>query len=1169
MSEGKKSLRAIFNQALEIADAQNRAEYLAQVCGADAELRQKIEELIQASKEAGEFLSKPGDSAGSAVEGASGSTLDLAAISEKAGDKIGRYKLLQKIGEGGCGVVYMAEQDEPVRRRVALKVIKLGMDTKSVIARFEAERQALALMDHPNIAKVLDAGATETGLPYFVMELVKDVRITDYCDQNNLTTVERLALFTSVCHAIQHAHQKGIIHRDIKPSNILVTTHDGVPVPKVIDFGIAKATTDQRLTDKTLFTAFEQFIGTPAYMSPEQAEMSGLDIDTRSDIYALGVLLYELLTGKPPFDGKELLASGLDAMRRTIREQEPARPSTRLSTMTAEDLTTIAKHRQTEATKLTNSIRGDLDWIVMKALEKDRTRRYETANGLVSDIQRHLKNEPVVARPPSNLYRLQKLVRRNKLVFAGTGAVVAALLIGLAVSTFLLFKERAAHQRAVAAERKASTEASKSEQVARFLEKMLRGVGPSKARGRDTAMLRETLDKTAESLGTELANQPGVEIELRHILAETYHDLELYPQMEEMARQSLQLARLHFHQESKTVWRSLSFLGIALLRLEKLDEAEKVTRESLALTRKLWGNDDARVATALNNLALIFEHQGRLAEAETTYRQALAMRIKFRGTEDKDVAGTLGNLAHVLARQGRPEEGEAMQRQALATFQKLFGKDDPQVAVEHEGLAIVLEGEGKLAEAEDNYREALNITKKLYGNEHLNAANSLDKLAEVLWRERKIVEAEIFYREALAIREKRLGPGREVAESLYAVAFVLAPQGKLAEAETTFLKSLTMLRNISAKDREIPTLGMVLHHLADVLRQQKKLTEARRFATEAAGLYQRHPEWASHEQRHAMEVLTAVFTELGDLAGLEAFHRDALETQRKLFANEHLSGANLRKPSGLESALVELATFLRSEKRYADAEPFCREALASARSSAAVDAPRFALRVDDLARVLAAQGKLDEAEREGRAAVAVYAELKASAPTNSFYWQEEAHTTRALARMLEGLGRRDAAVIEYRQAITLYQKASAAFPAQRQVRAALGRLLEQKGAFAGVEGAYRLAAEQYRQNAEGGGSEDLNGLAWILATCPDASVRDGQRAVDLASRAVAATQRKDDSYLDTLAAAYAEAGQFAEAVKTQKEAMALLSNNEESTAKGYPSRLKLYESGSPCRQSDE
>jgi serine/threonine protein kinase/WD40 repeat protein len=455
---------AVFEAALKLSGAE-RAAYVEQACAADPGLRSRVERLLAAFERAGGFMSQP-------------VAPDRTARfpfppTEKPGDKIGRYKLLEQIGEGGCGLVYVAEQQEPVRRRVALKVIKLGMDTKQVIARFEAERQALAMMDHPNVAKVFDAGATETGRPYFVMELVRGIKITDYCDQHQLSPRERLELFIQVCRAIQHAHQKGVIHRDIKPSNILVASDDGLPVPKVIDFGIAKAT-QGRLTDQTVYTAFEQFIGTPAYMSPEQAEMSLNDIDTRSDIYSLGVLLYELLTGKTPFDATELVASGLEAMRRTIREKDPARPSTRLSTMMEGELTTTARQRHTEAPKLIHLLRGDLDWIVMKALEKERARRYETANGLAMDIQRHLRDEPIVARPQSSAYRLQKLVTRNKLPFTAAGAVAAALVLGLVGILWQWRQSERNHQQA-----QANLYAADMDRASQVLEDM----GPVAARG--------------------------------------------------------------------------------------------------------------------------------------------------------------------------------------------------------------------------------------------------------------------------------------------------------------------------------------------------------------------------------------------------------------------------------------------------------------------------------------------------------------------------------------------------------------------------------------------------------------------------------------------------------------------------------------------------------------
>jgi WD40 repeat protein len=426
MESNADRLIELFHEAKARPFGAERDRFLREACRGKPEIQQQVLSLLEADQEAGDFL------------GSRLAHLPEAFPAEKPGDKLGHYKLLEQIGEGGCGVVYLAEQEEPVRRRVALKIIKLGMDTRAVVARFEAERQALALMDHPNIARVFEAGSTATGRPYFVMELVRGKKITDYCEREELRTDQRLRLFMQVCQAVQHAHQKGIIHRDLKPSNVLVTHHDGVPVPKVIDFGIAKATGDQQLTDKTVFTALDQFIGTPAYMSPEQAETSGLDIDTRSDIYSLGVLLYELLTGVTPFDTQELLRSGLEGTRKIIREREPPRPSTRLKLGRSVPHSGTASPSQ--IANLKSKIDPDLDWIVMKCLEKDRTRRYPTANGLAADLERHLSNEPVVARPPSTWYRMRTTMRKHKLAFAGAVVILASLVLGLSASLWQTIK---------------------------------------------------------------------------------------------------------------------------------------------------------------------------------------------------------------------------------------------------------------------------------------------------------------------------------------------------------------------------------------------------------------------------------------------------------------------------------------------------------------------------------------------------------------------------------------------------------------------------------------------------------------------------------------------------------------------------------------------------------
>jgi eukaryotic-like serine/threonine-protein kinase len=783
----------IFVTARDIADPAERAAYLTQACGNDADLRQRVEAMLRDATGADEFFGP-----------------EATVVTEGPGTVIGRYKLLQKIGEGGMGVVYMAEQREPVTRKVALKIIKLGMDTKQVVARFEAERQALALMDHPNIAKVLDGGATESGRPYFVMELVAGLPITQFCDEANLSTHDRLELFVDVCSAIQHAHQKGIIHRDIKPSNILVTLHGDKPVPKVIDFGVAKAT-QGRLTEKTLFTQFQQFIGTPAYMSPEQAGLSGLDIDTRSDIYALGVLLYELLTGTPPFDGKELLKAGLDEMRRTIREQEPPRPSNRISTLQGEDLTTTAKHRRTDPPKLIHLVRGDLDWIVMKALEKDRARRYETANGLASDIKRHLSDEPIVARPPSALYRFQKTVRRNKLAFAAASVVIAALVIGLTVSTWMFFK-------AQAQKKKAETEAAKATAVSDFLQEMLRSADPFDLKGSDYTV-RQLLDDYSAGLGKKLEGQPEVEATVRATIGNAYRRQGAPDKAEPHLERALALRRRLYGEQSEEVALSLVDHAWNLFEQERLPEAEAEVRRALAIYRKR-GTDALPVINGLCALQGILGKQKRLKEVEAAGEEALALARNSPEREFPKIATMLHALAEVKVLQAKYVDAENLARQAVEMSRRLQGPEHPEMGWSVFTLGQALGGQHKLAEAERAFRETLAIWRKCFSFQDGRVQLAVFQLRAVLEAKGDSPGLEALARECLDIREKQIPDDWRTFNTQSELGVSLLRQRKYAEAEPLLLSGYEGM-----KQREDKMLAYDRVRLTEALQRLVQLYE--------------------------------------------------------------------------------------------------------------------------------------------------------------------------------------------------------------------------------------------------------------------------------------------------------------------------------------------------------
>jgi eukaryotic-like serine/threonine-protein kinase len=878
------SERELFIAALQHNDPAERAAYLAKACGANVNRRARIERLLRLHEDAGEFLERSAlDPRGTAdvspfladdnehpppTSGPESPEVDEEALGLEMPDKrIGAYKLLQQIGQGGMGTVWMAEQQEPVRRLVALKVIRAGMDDRRVAARFEAERQALALMDHPNIARVLDAGTTEHGRLFFVMDLVKGIPIVEYCDQQRLTPRDRLELFMQVCRAIQHAHQKGIIHRDIKPSNVLVAPYDGRPVVKVIDFGVAKAIS-QRLTERTLYTEFGAVVGTLEYMSPEQAELNNQDIDTRSDVYSLGVLLYELLTGTTPLTKERLEGATFTELLRVIREEEPPRPSARLSTSKT-TLATISAQRQTEPAQLPRLMRGELDWIVMKALEKDRSRRYETANSLARDVERYLHDEPVEACPPSARYQLQKLARRYRgplLVAAGVGSL---LIVGVAITSWLAVRAEAAEAREKAEAGKARRSAAEAHAVLNFFQDQV--LAAARPEGQDGGLgtdvtIRKAVDVAEPKIAVAFENEPVIEASVRRALGETYRHLgeqrSAIPQLERA--RDLQIAELGpdhpdtlstENELANAYWgagrlrdaipllervatasrnrlgpadtRTLSArndLGFAYMEDGQLDRAIPLIEQTLAAREAVLGSDHPDTLLSRSTLGLAYQAVGRLDRAIALFEQTLTDRAAKLGPEHPDTLRSQNYLAVAYLADNQVDRAVRLLEKTLASRTARLGHDHPETMITQNNLARALDEAGAGEQAEKVYRDVLELRRKKRGNEHPHVAITLDDLGWYLVRHRRYADAEPLLRECLAIREKMLPDdwNRFNAESRLGES--LLAQGKPAEAEPLLLQGY---EGMKARETRMPAgskarLAEAAERLADLYDKQGK-----------------------------------------------------------------------------------------------------------------------------------------------------------------------------------------------------------------------------------------------------------------------------------------------------------------------------------------------------------
>jgi len=749
-----------------------RAAYLDEVCGPDRALRSEVESLLSAYQSS-HVLSEP--SKETEVAGA-GQVLK----------SLGPYRLLQKLGEGGMGQVWLAEQVSPVRREVAVKLIKAGTYDDSVLRRFQSERQSLAIMDHPAIAKVFDAGATPEGQPYFVMEYVPGVPITDYCDKKKLKVRARLELFIQACEGVQHAHQKAIIHRDVKPENILVVEVDGKPMPRIIDFGLAKATTPQ-VAGETLFTQVGSFVGTPGYLSPEQADPGALDIDTRTDVYSLGAVLYVLLTGSLPIDPRQWQKLPLHEALRQLRETDPPPPSTKIG-LEKESSRAIAESRGLEPGQLASMLHGDLDWITMKALEKDRARRYGSPSELAADIGRYLKNEPVVARPASTGYRLRKYVLRHR-VAAGVTAGLTLLLVGFGVVQ-------------TAQLRRITRERDRANRITEFMTNMFKVTNPSEARGK-TVTAREILDKASQDIDAGLTKDPDLQARMMDVMGQVYDNLGLYARAQPLLQRAVDIRRHVLGSENPDTLRSMNDLARTLDHEGHYAEAETLIRQTLDVERRVLGPEHPDTVWSISNLGISLTREGRFAEAEKLLREALDTRRRILGPKHPQTLVSMSNLAAVLADQHQFVEAEKLLRETVDVKRRVLGPEDPDTVVSQNNLASVLNSEGKYADAEKLFQETLDIRRRVLGPEHPQTLVSMLNLADTLTKMGKYDDAEKMLGQTLEIQRRVLGPEHPfTAVTTYNLGSLAAHRGHADDA-------LALLR--TAVDHGLPVgvaLGM-------------------------------------------------------------------------------------------------------------------------------------------------------------------------------------------------------------------------------------------------------------------------------------------------------------------------------------------------------------------------